>query len=655
LLQACPPERRDWEWHYLVRRCQGNYRESSSGGAFVLAIAYSPDGKYLATAAAESITLHPRMLVRIWRTDTLEILHTLHPADLISEINQVWRCKLVFTPDSNELFATGFRADNHSTGYVKRWTVLTGTESPLPHGSFPSRQVMELPLHPDGFVRALTAPIELGAEPQMQLELVDLKTGVRGQTIRQPANSVATAGHYFDADTFLLQHNDLEKIDLNSGDRTWRQAIGSASALAVDSTKQWGAIVSELGDLTLVDLATGAKTYTRHVHRNAIEGVAFHPKERVLATLGYDGVIRVANIDDGNEVRKLTGLRESPFLLTFDPTGEQIATDGLPEGRIAIWRWKGEKALSDLGGIINLAVADKLLAVAEQQGYVSVWSTDTWKLERKIPSNSRLPVLNTTAIDPQGKLLATGDGHFRQPDAPGQVKLWNLQTGELLHTFPPAAQFIHSVQFSPDGKTLGWSGGKRVVLCDLEDKQEIFSLPVNAPRAAFAFRPGSHEIVISDFDERTEQGVLYVVDSQTGSKLRDLASPADSPTKMFYGPPQFSDDGRWLLAGAGNGRGATRVIRWDADKWTVAQTYMGGFMEVGAPVMSPNGRRIFACFWDGSVAVWDTESGEEVLHIVDAEHQLYALELLPDGRLIAGGFEGTLHRWDGRAAEGPAK
>ena len=653
LLQTCPPERREWEWHYLMRRCQGDYRELETGGAVVRALAFSPDGKYLAVVTQPTVkSVRPQLVIRVWQVEkNYDPLHTLRPTDIVGEVNQVWRCRLAFTPDSAQLLMTGFRADQPSTGLVKRWNVIAGQEVPSA-AAFANRQVFDLPVHPDGSIHALTAPLEPGTTGNMQFELVDLQTGLVRHTLEVPAGTAPANGRYLDANRFVLAHTDFSLIDLPSGKQTWRHGSRSSCTVAVSPDQKFAAAVSEFGNISVVDVATGEKKYERPAHRNAAEGVVFHPAEPLLASLGYDGVIRVANISDGSEVRRLVGLRESPFSLTFDPAGKFIVTDGLPNGRIAIWRWKGEPQLKDLGAISELSVHGKSVAVAEQQGEVSVWDAESWTRVRKIPAENRLPTLNTAAIDPTGKYLATGDGHFREPGAPGTVTLWDFATGEKLHTFPAAKEFVFRLRFSPDGKQLAWAGGNRLVLSDVAQRKEIWSLPLQDKYATFAFRPVHPEIVISDAQYQATRPALYFVDSRTGKELRNVDSPFSEGATPVYGTPDFSADGRWLLAGGSDGGTARfQLLRWDADRGTVVQKYTGGSMLPGMPVMSPNGRRIFAPFWDGSVTVWDTETGAEMLHIVDAEHQLYDLKLLPTGVLVAGGFEGTLYRWDGRPVE----
>jgi WD40 repeat protein len=65
-------------------------------------------------------------------------------------------------------------------------------------------------------------------------------------------------------------------------------------------------------------------------------------------------------------------------------------------------------------------------------------------------------VVSTAAFSPDGKTLATGSyDHL--------VKLWSVETGELLRDLKGHSNWVFSVAFSPDGKTLASGGYDKTV------------------------------------------------------------------------------------------------------------------------------------------------------------------------------------------------
>jgi hypothetical protein len=70
LLDACPPERRNWEWRYLRRLCQGTTQTMRGHTGIVLAVAFSPDGAQLASGSGDAT-------VKLWDSQAGEETLTL--------------------------------------------------------------------------------------------------------------------------------------------------------------------------------------------------------------------------------------------------------------------------------------------------------------------------------------------------------------------------------------------------------------------------------------------------------------------------------------------------------------------------------------------------------------------------------------------------
>ncbi len=82
-----------------------------------------------------------------------------------------------------------------------------------------------------------------------------------------------------------------------------------------------------------------------------------------------------------------------------------------------------------------------------------------WRLCHSFQSVQHTNVVSSLAFSPDGKMLATGSWDYT-------VKLWDVVTGQELHTFEgrgnkvlaPAYSRVQAVAFSPDGKTLATGG-----------------------------------------------------------------------------------------------------------------------------------------------------------------------------------------------------
>src|SRR5260370_10691502 len=71
-----------------------------------------------------------------------------------------------------------------------------------------------------------------------------------------------------------------------------------------------------------------------------------------------------------------------------------------------------------------------------------------------------------------------------------------------------------------------------------------------------------------------------------------------------------------------------------------------GHTEVVMNVLfSPDGKRFLSCGYDGTVRLWDVESGRQLRRYAEQGNEVRCVAFLPDGRALSGCEGGTLRLW----------
>jgi WD40 repeat protein len=355
-----------------------------------------------------------------------------------------------------------------------------------------------------------------------------------------------------------------------------------------------------------------------------LHALAYRPDGRVLA--GAGGMIGFGPFVGSQEVVLWdhdSTVPKKPFRTTT-PQGAITGIAWSPDGtRLAFSLW----CLDDARDIVIAGGK----AEEDRSGQVEIWDVGQGKLLHSLRGHHSF--VNGVAWSADGRLVASA-GSDRS------TLVWDAQTGKRLQRLEGHRAQVMSVAFSPASDLLATGGQGRlnasssqspddfgeVKIWDLASGRERFALaghPLGV--LSVAFSPDG-KLLASACRDRT----VKLWDARTGELLRTLFGHADDVVAVA-----FSSKMGTLATGS-----ADRSIRvWNVADGKPLTVLRGHHLPVRALAFHPDGRHLtssgFSNRYPVEVKIWDTSSTREVTVCPAVANSAEKLELSPDGRRVA--------------------
>ena len=299
------------------------------------------------------------------------------------------------------------------------------------------------------------------------------------------------------------------------------------------------------GIVRVYDLTSQTLDWTEKAHEEWLFGLAFDPTGQILATAGGDGEIRLWDMERRAPVAALTGHGDDVHAIAFSPDGRRLLSSS-DDMTVRSWDVPPLDELRATGTLnsyrpsatwtdhedtiptLTVSSDGQWLASGSRDGTVQLRNLESGQAmvqllhsihrrprdERGLsvgafdPHRPRGDVMGV-AFDAQSRLLAT-TGYD------GQIRLWNVPTGEIVSQWPAHEGWAFGVMFLPQGDLVSWGRKGRISIWNPEGQRmrdlwaddDVASVAVSPDGSRLAACTASGQLKIWALADLNEDGRL---------------------------------------------------------------------------------------------------------------------------------------------------
>ncbi len=400
--------------------------------------------------------------------------------------------------------------------------------------------------------------------------------------------------------------------DVNALDENKKHIHHNNDASTLSSEEQ---VEETMKEYTKIMIPEKAKA---RLGKGEVNDIKFTPDGKLLVlgtSIGlwlYDANTgeEIALLYENHDINRKQG-RSYINVLAFSTDGNILACGDL-HGNIQLWDIQTQSLKSSFEGfggpVRKLMFTDdntKLMSASGwhgvrwgQDGETRLWNLSDGTYQSILSSLDEISEALLVTFSPDRRYIAaaSANAYWRNKKDIPPIQVWDIATGHCIFKVEKKMENITELVFSPDNNTLAIiEGSNRILLWDIESEMLKSTLNADTTPEILAFSPNSSLLVVGCSD-----GIIHLweIDTESASStLKRMLNTAirQKPIRMFKGHAEY-----------------------------------GRFKAI---TFSPDGKQIICANTDGTVRMWETDSGDQQFTLINHSGSISALVFneLPTG------------------------
>ena len=354
------------------------------------------------------------------------------------------------------------------------------------------------------------------------------------------------------------------------------------------------------------------------IGKGSLGGIAYSSDSNILAILTGLGV----RLYDANNLNEIGMLQEDkPYFnrISISHDGRLLAVVNYQEG-VSLWDAQMQKLISSISESLCYDMAlspdGKVLATIGESDYKNIHLWDTQSLKRIGSLKGHTDYISSIAFTPDGKTLVSASY------SDNTIRVWSVQEQKQIGFLNGNKNPTNRIAISPDGKILA-SGGKEgeLLLWDIQEQKLIGSLEGHNSWVNSVAFSSNGEILASSDDDQT----IHIWNVQEQKQIALIQIDKGDGNMIAFNP-----DGKTLAS--------TNLLDQTVRFWDIQEQkqtgIIDGFAYAGFAAFSPDSKTI--AYGAYKTVFWDVANQKQIGEGVPTDSSFQKIAFSPDGKIVAG-------------------